>query len=51
MPDIKKCVKFFNETKSKIKPVKRSRGSRGDRKKTDNGKKRPAKAKKVEKKQ
>ena len=50
VPDIKKCVKFFNETKSKLKPVRRGRRPGGERKKTDNTKKQPTKAKKVEKK-
>lgn len=35
VPEIKECVKFFNETKSQLKPVKRARKPRGERKKTD----------------
>jgi len=41
VPEIKKCVEFFNKTKSELKPARPQRGSRGNRNRTDRTKKRP----------
>jgi sugar phosphate isomerase/epimerase len=41
IPEIKQCVKYFNEVKSTLKPVRRERGHRGERSKPSATRKRP----------
>jgi sugar phosphate isomerase/epimerase len=41
IPEIKQCVKYFNEVKSTLKPVRRERGHRGERSKPSAPRKRP----------
>ena len=50
MPDIKKCVEFFNKTKAQIKPVRRPRRPRGERSRPANAGNQSNKADKAEKK-
>jgi len=50
IPDIKKCVEYFNKAKAEIKPVKRTKRPAGDKKTGEKSKKQAEKTEKTEKK-